>query len=430
MSHINEQVNEVEDEFEEGYDERFFTEDGELNEHFLDDWEDILEETDEGEVDLDYWKEEIDQEDSDALAILLTHTEPELPLTVIFAKLLSQRVGREALDHARARLLETFEKDEDKAIVRRLFEAADQLPQEGVSFVPLPDRRSDYDALIERVKLGEDAKRVLEQFAEDGKKEATTVDPVKAAQWQKTLHGTAPVSDEDFPHYTSIMSCASQASNPYAIEYVMNNGNEYERRELVIYNEHLTSEHLSRLARDTSPEVFEWVSSDDRTPTEALEYIIKNHKGAAVRRRIAGNRNTSPKRLIRFAKSKNAEMRGAVAANRGASEDLLDGLAKDDEWSIRRTVALNGSTTTPTLDYLARHDCDEHDIPHFVAEHKNTSPTTLAYLVKHSDADVRRNVAGNRNTPVLVLESLVEDEVEDVSLAAKARLAKLKDKKN
>ncbi len=174
MSHINEQVDEVEDEFEEEYDERFFTEDGELNEHFLDDWEDILEETDEGEVDLDYWKEEIDQEDSDALPILLTHTEPELPLTTLFAKLLSQRVGREALDHARARLLETFEKDEDKAIVRRLFEAADQLPQEGISFVPLPDRRSDYDALIERVKSGEDAKRVLEQFADAGKKEATT----------------------------------------------------------------------------------------------------------------------------------------------------------------------------------------------------------------------------------------------------------------
>lgn len=174
MSSINDQVSEVEDEFEEEYDERFFTEDGELNEHFLDDWEDILEETDEGEVDLDYWKEEIDQEDSDALPILLTRTEPELPLTVIFAKLNEDRVGREALDYARARLLETFEKDEDKAIVRRLFEAADQLPQEGFSFVPLPDRRSDYDALIERVKSGEDAKRVLERFAAAGEEKATT----------------------------------------------------------------------------------------------------------------------------------------------------------------------------------------------------------------------------------------------------------------
>ena len=174
MSSINDQVSEVEDEFEEEYDERFFTEDGELNEHFLDDWEDILEETDEGEVDLDYWKEEIDQEDSDALPILLTRTEPELPLTVIFAKLNEDRVGREALDYARARLLETFEKDEDKAIVRRLFEAADQLPQEGISFVPLPDRRSDYDALIERVKSGQDAEQVLEQFAAAGEEETMT----------------------------------------------------------------------------------------------------------------------------------------------------------------------------------------------------------------------------------------------------------------
>ena len=174
MSNINEQVDEVEDEFEEEYDERYFTEDGEISQLILDDWEGYLDESNEDELDFTYIKEQFEEEESDVLSILLTQTEPELPLTTLFAKVNEDRVGQEALDHARARLLETFEKDEDKAIVRRLFEAADQLPQEGFSFVPLPDRRSDYDALIERVKSGEDAKRVLEQFAAAGEEKATT----------------------------------------------------------------------------------------------------------------------------------------------------------------------------------------------------------------------------------------------------------------
>ena len=174
MSNINEQVDEVEDEFEEEYDERYFTEDGEISQLILDDWEGYLDESNEDELDFTYIKEQFEEEESDVLSILLTQTEPELPLTTLFAKVNEDRVGQEALDHARARLLETFEKDEDKAIVRRLFEAADQLPQEGFSFVPLPDRRSDYDALIERVKSGEDAKRVLERFAADGEEETTT----------------------------------------------------------------------------------------------------------------------------------------------------------------------------------------------------------------------------------------------------------------
>jgi hypothetical protein len=174
MSNINEQVDEVEEEFEEEYDERYFTEDGEISQLILDDWEEYLDESNEDELDFTYIKEQFEEEESDVLSILLTQTEPELPLTTLFAKLNEDRVGREALDHARARFLETFEKDEDKAIVRRLFEAADQLPQEGFSFVPLPDRRSDYDALIERVKSGEDVERVLEQLADDGEGEATT----------------------------------------------------------------------------------------------------------------------------------------------------------------------------------------------------------------------------------------------------------------
>jgi hypothetical protein len=175
MSNINEQVDEVEEEFEEEYDERYFTEDGEITQLILDDWEEYLDESNEDELDFTYLKEQFEEEESDVLSILLTQTEPELPLATLFAKLNEDRVGREALNHARARLLETFEKDEAKAIVRRLFEAADQLPQEGISFVPLPDRRSDYDALIERFSSsGEDAERVLEQFAEDGEEETTT----------------------------------------------------------------------------------------------------------------------------------------------------------------------------------------------------------------------------------------------------------------
>lgn len=177
MSNINEQVDEEEEfeEEEEFYDPKgFFDEDGELHESVFADWGLSFDETDEDEMDIDSVKKLIENEDSDLLSIFLERQKPELPLTTLFAKVNEDCVWPGALDHARARFLETFEKDEDKAIVRRLFEAADQLPQEGFSFVPLPDRRSDYDALIERVKSGEDAKRVLEQFAEVGKKEATT----------------------------------------------------------------------------------------------------------------------------------------------------------------------------------------------------------------------------------------------------------------
>ena len=99
MSHINEQVNEVEDEFEEEeefYDPKgFFDEDGELHESAFSDWGGSFDETDEDEMDIDSVKKLIENEDSDLLSIFLERQKPELPLTTLFAKVNEVVSGRE-----------------------------------------------------------------------------------------------------------------------------------------------------------------------------------------------------------------------------------------------------------------------------------------------------------------------------------------------
>ena len=76
-------------------------------------------------------------------------------------------------------------------------------------------------------------------------------------------------------------------------------------------------------------------------------------------------------------------------------------------WCVRRNAAGNPNTPVDVLTELAKdNNCD---VRCFVAENPSTSADVLTELAKDSYWCVRRNAAGNPNTPVDVLTELAKD---------------------
>ena len=69
----------------------------------------------------------------------------------------------------------------------------------------------------------------------------------------------------------------------------------------------------------------------------------------------------------------------------------------DSDWAVRRNAAGNPNTPVDTLVKLSEDsDCD---VRSSAAGNPNTPVDTLVKLSEDSDCDVRRNAAGNPNTP-------------------------------
>jgi hypothetical protein len=177
---------------------------------------------------------------------------------------------------------------------------------------------------------------------------------------------------------------------------------------------------LAALARSRSPRVRYWVGMNPNTPVEVLMHLSEDRRKSEswpafpengdrdrafvsapevldewfefesrnwdvqVRFGVAGNPETPPAMLMRFAGDENPILRGLVARHPRTPGDTLSALARDKSQLVRRSVLINPETPIDILAALAE---DEH-------------------------FQVRRFVALNRRTPRDILAVLAEDEVD------------------
>ena len=79
----------------------------------------------------------------------------------------------------------------------------------------------------------------------------------------------------------------------------------------------------------------------------------------------------------------------------------------NSNWTVRRNAAGNPNTPADVLTELAKDsNCN---VRYYAAGNPNTPADVLTELAKDSDCDVRRCAAGNPNTPADVLKELVKD---------------------
>jgi len=88
----------------------------------------------------------------------------------------------------------------------------------------------------------------------------------------------------------------------------------------------------------------------------------------------------------------------------------------NSDWAVRRNAAGNPNTPVDTLVELSKDS--ECDVRRSAAGNPNTPVDTLVELSKDSDWAVRRNAAGNPNTPVDTLVELSKDSHCDVRRSA------------
>lgn len=118
-------------------------------------------------------------------------------------------------------------------------------------------------------------------------------------------------------------------------------------------------------------------------------------------------------------------------------EDTIHELSKIRDNSVQKHVIINEHAAAKTLDKVARKAPDFDDKFLLVAGHKNTSPETLEWVYKRSqgkgvihaisrwmnpvtgssEAEIRKALAKNKNTPLSVINKLINDDVEAVRLA-------------
>jgi len=212
----------------------------------------------------------------------------------------------------------------------------------------------------------------------------------------------------------------------------------YDIREAVAGNKNAPKRLLEKLRTDVASNVRAAVSKNKNTPMEMLEKLTEDEDGFVrgavaenmsasasileklaadeneyVRTGVAKNWSTSASILEKMATDEDEFVRGAVAENEKVSIPLLEKLAIDKEDNVRQSVATNKSSPTELLEKMV----EDETVLYYLAENVN-APISLLEKLAELPGDkyeaVRRNVAVNNSTPILLLEKLAEDEDEYV----------------
>lgn len=174
-------------------------------------------------------------------------------------------------------------------------------------------------------------------------------------------------------------------------------------------------EILTKLAKDSDPEVRSAVAENSMTPGEILKSLGKD-KSRDVRESVAGNTSTPIETLEIMAKV--SYLREIIAGNTSISIALLEELSKNRNELVRREVAGNTKTPSEMLKILAYDSSSE--VRRYVALNWTTPPEAFETLATDPVYMVRDRVAGNRNTPPEILKKFTSDDNAEVRFSVAA----------
>jgi hypothetical protein len=180
---------------------------------------------------------------------------------------------------------------------------------------------------------------------------------------------------------------------------------------------------------------FSGAISNDSTPTEALENILKNGDLCLSNRVLIEiakhpslpyeffkkyhfpsyaplSYNLPEDQATKFLNDDDVEPRRMLASNLRVSADILYELSMDPESSVRYRVATNTNSSHDALSFLSVDP--ETDVRIGVAKNGATWVCILSELSKDSSPMVRQAVAENPNCPEEIMEFLCADPDEDV----------------
>ena len=172
-------------------------------------------------------------------------------------------------------------------------------------------------------------------------------------------------------------------------------------------------EILTKLAKESDPEVRSAVAENTSTPAELLINLAKD-KDKEVRTSVTRNISTPAETLAVMAKS--AFLRETIAENSSISIELLKELSVDKNENVRSTVAQNQISPAEILKILAS-DIG-YMVRYNVAQNPATPPEALVTLAKDDYYMIRARVAYNRNAPPELLKDLASDENDEVRFSA------------
>ena len=198
---------------------------------------------------------------------------------------------------------------------------------------------------------------------------------------------------------------------------------------------------LEKLSKHEHFRIRENVANNPNTPEKVLRNLGSD-EAFQVRAQIAGNPKTPEDVLEKLSNEKESYILGNLSRNPSATPKILknvaintkesyilDDLSKHSDMQVRMEVAHNPNTSTETLAKLAGDK--ERQVRWDVAENHNTSTKTLDKIVSETnDSDILEGVAGNPNTSTETLKKLSNHEHHYVSKAAKENLTKRENSQN
>ncbi|NJO62038.1 MAG: hypothetical protein HC836_28525 [Richelia sp. RM2_1_2] len=206
-------------------------------------------------------------------------------------------------------------------------------------------------------------------------------------------------------------------------------------RAMVAQNPHTPVDIVEQLMGDISDTVREAVAYHPRTP-------LSLHQQFQIQLELTENPLISEEILRQLSTSQWMRIRLAIAAHSSTPGDVLFELAKDEDVMVRKAVALNLNSTVAALEKLATdndvwiskivavHPNNPAQIPpnlqkNTIYDYINTAraqgipimpvyavydPNLLTAMADSTNYDTRQRVAQHPNTPIHVLEKLVEKE--------------------
>ncbi len=186
-------------------------------------------------------------------------------------------------------------------------------------------------------------------------------------------------------------------------------------------------EIMSILASDSSPEVRIGIARRCELPA-AVVSVLAADKEQDVRSTVVGNQFLPPELLAVMSGDASPKVRASVAAARQLPQDIRHRLMADPDDTVRASVVRNtddevlltrlSQDPSPdvriavaqrrqTPEYIRESLAADRDVgvQRSVAE-TTSSPAVLSRLASASDESVKRAVAGNKHTPILVLYKL------------------------
>ena len=167
------------------------------------------------------------------------------------------------------------------------------------------------------------------------------------------------------------------------------------------------TKYYNRFKRNSKSIQLLGIASNPKTPKEILS-ILSESNHDAIRIRVATNINTGEIALTRLARDTAPEVRHAVTSRKvSISNYIMKILSEDKDIMVLKALLARDDVPVRLLNELAKHK--NHTIRLFVLHNKRCTARIVELLSDDTSASVRSHVAIHKKASIEALEKLAKD---------------------